>query len=82
MRILTLRRVNSDFNLAIHTLIMRYLSTVPDKFEAEETTVILENRLAIQLHLSQLKSTQIFGTRNTPLSDRLVLYSLRATIRI
>jgi hypothetical protein len=47
MRIPALKTVNSDLNLAVHTLVMRYWPTVPDKTEVEETAVIPENKLVI-----------------------------------
>jgi hypothetical protein len=36
IRILELRTMNSDVNLAVHTVVMRYWPTVPDKTEVEE----------------------------------------------
>lgn len=36
MRILELRTMNSDLNLAVHTVVMRYSPNVPDKTGVEE----------------------------------------------
>lgn len=36
MRILELRTMNSDLNLAVHTVVMRFLPDVPDKTGVEE----------------------------------------------
>lgn len=36
MRILELRTMNSELNLAVHTVVMRFLPDVPDKTGVEE----------------------------------------------
>jgi hypothetical protein len=52
IRMSTLRTMNSDLNLTVQSLVIRYWQTSPDKTEDEEIVLILENKSATHLLLS------------------------------